>query len=346
MKLYSLLVIFLFSCATVVKVPVVETMPPDFLNIMKGGRNVAIYVDAPEGSDAGKESADPKSTIYGAIESALIEYRYFRLVDVKSKPERLKEVALSQLLGDVKGIVAELSLDGVLYLDVPQTPQSECKSSIDKIKKTRCTKTNKEGKCLQYQEYYVNLYIKTLYYTVFVRAKLVNVFTGRSIVFTNVEPAVLKNSSEVLVSCPSETEGYSKALKIAANNIARSVSPKMVDYKIPLLTSADGVTISENKSEVKKYLKSGVEWASADPPDYESAKKDWEKALSVSDKTSTDAHWNLAVYYWFSGDIEKANEFFEKAIEIGGPDWLSSKNRNIFTKFKQERERFRMEKGM
>jgi tetratricopeptide (TPR) repeat protein len=344
MKLYSLLVLFLFSCATVVKIPVVETMPPDFLTIMKGGRNVAIYVDV-ESSDAGRES-DPKATIFGAVETALTEYRYFRLVDVKSKPERLKEVALSQMLGDVKGIIEELSLDGVLYLDVPQPPGGECKSGIDRIKKTRCTKTNKEGKCLQYQEYYVNLYVKTLSYTVFVRAKLVNVFTGRSIIFTNVEPAILKNSSEVHASCPSETEGYSKALKIAANNIVKNVSPRMIDYKIPLLTSTDGVTISENKSAVKSYLKSGVEWASADPPDYEAAKKDWEKALSLSDRTSTDAHWNLAVYYWFSGDIEKANEFFEKAVDIGGPDWLSSKNRNIFTKFKQERERFKMEKGM
>ncbi len=94
---------------------------------------------------------------------------------------------------------------------------------------------------------------------------------------------------------------------------------------------------------MKSLLSSGIKWLQTDSPNLELAKKDWEKALLVSGNSSASALWNLAIYYWSKGEVEKADEFFNKSNDRGGEDWIDSKKRNIISKFHLEKDRIQLE---
>ena len=335
------LFILIFSyCTTGVKIPVVAKSPPGFQEFMRGGRNVGLYVYKSEKAQF-NEIGDWRSVIHGGVLNALQEYRYFKIVDVSSREARLKEVAYSQKMGNLKDIGQELSVDALLFIEVPISPSYECKSNTYTTERQVCKASDANGKCLRYETRTELNFVKELTYTVFVNARLVNVETGQTKQYSNTQPSVLKNTSQTpLVDCPSLLQGFNQAVEKASYNIADNLSPKMVDMDVPIYESLDGVDKS-SKDEVKKFLTTGKKWLKGDTPNLEMAKTNWEKALSLSGGNSVSAYWNLGVYHWSKGDILKADYNFKKSMEVGGPDWIDSKKRDVIAKFQEELDRFK-----
>ncbi|MCX7998765.1 MAG: hypothetical protein N3A69_07410, partial [Leptospiraceae bacterium] len=299
-KLTLFIIFLLFSCSTGVKIPVVEKSPPGFQEFMRGGKNVGLYVYKSEKAQM-NELGDWKTIIHGAILNALQEYRYFKIVDVSSREARLKEVAYNQKMGNLKDISKELSIDALLFVEVPLSPAHECKSNTYTTDKQVCVASDAVGKCLRYEMRRDLNYVKELTFTVFANARLVNLETGQTRQYANSEPVILKNTSQTpFVQCPSLLQGFNKAVEKASYNIAENLSPKMTDMEVPIYDSLDGVDRSSEK-EVEKLLSTGKKWLKGDTPNLEMAKTNWEKALSLSGGNSASALWNLGVYHWAKG---------------------------------------------
>jgi len=337
-----LLFVFLFTyiqCGTYIKVPVVEKSPPGFQEFMGGGRNLGIYVYKSE-TVSFSDTNNWKEVIHGSVLNAFQNYRYFKIIDVSSREARLKEIAYSQKIGNLKDLSRELSIEGLLFIEVPRPPSHECRSNTFTENKQVCVASDSAGKCLRYQTRTEVNFVKELTYTVFANARLVNLETAQSMQFTNSTPAVLKNTSQFpVLDCPSLLQGFKKAVEIAAYNIADHLSPKMSDMSVPIYDSVDGITDKSSKNEVKNLLNSGKKWIDTDSPNLEMAKKNWEKALSLSGGSSASAYWNLGVYHWSKGNLDTADYNFQKSLEVGGPDWIDSKKRDIISKFQAEKER-------
>jgi len=349
----ALSVILLFSnCITTAKIPVVESAPPNFYETMKKARSIGIYVDDIQDSS----TDDWKNTIHSGIKSALNDFNYFKIVDIKNRSQRLKEMSFAQQMGtEMLSIGNELSIQGLLYVNIPEPPRYDCRLSTYSKEETYCAEKDKEGKCIKQATRKVITYEQTLTYTVFVNAKLINVTSGQSIVATNTESAILKNSGETPnVPCPSLSEGYVSAVTIASNIIVETISPKVRPFSIPVFTKPTGVSDESKSKTVESYLIKGNSWLDANSPNFDFAKKDWELALTESNYSSANAFWNLAVFYWHSGEISKAEEYFNKAISTGGADFLDStfenlklifrnKRRDVINKFYEEKKRLQLE---
>lgn len=352
----QLFIFFLFNvfsnCVSIAKIPVVESAPPNFFETMKGTRSIGIYVD-----DIPNSAIDDwKNTIHASIENRLNNFNYFKIIDIKNRSQRLKEIKFAQQIGnDFKSLGAELSIQGLLYVEIPEPPKFDCKLSTQSRSETYCLARDKEGKCLKQGTRTITSYVQTLNYIVFANAKLINVSSGLSITAANTKPAILKNyGASPLVNCPSLTQGHSSAIQIASETIAETISPKVSPFSVPLFSSADGVRDDTKAKQVESHLESGLAWIDSSPPNFELAKKDWEKAVSLSANTSANAFWNLSVFYWQAGDIPKAEEFFNKSIETGGPRFLDSqmenlklifrnKRRDVINKFYEEKKRYQFE---
>lgn len=338
---YFLLLGFLSYCSTGVKIPVVQKSPPGFQEFMRGGRNVGLYVYKADKVQF-NEIGDWRSIIHGGVLNALQEYRYFKIVDVSSRETRLKEVAYSQKMGNLKDISKELSIDALLFIEVPMSPSHECKSNTYTTERQVCRASDANGKCLRYETRTELNFVKELTYTVFANARLVNLETGQTMQYSNTQPAILKNTSQTpLVECPSLLQGFNSAVQKASYNIADNLSPKMVDMDVPIYDSLDGVDKS-SKEDVEKFLTAGRKWLKGDTPNLEMAKTNWEKALSLSGGNSASAYWNLGVYYWSKGDMQQADYNFKKSMDVGGPDWIDSKKREVIAKFQEELDRFNL----
>jgi tetratricopeptide (TPR) repeat protein len=340
------------NCVTTVKIPVVESAPSNFFATMKGTRTIGIFVD-----DAPNTSIDDwKNTIHAGIEHALNDFNYFKIIDIKNRSQRLKEIGFAQQIGnDMRNLGTELSIQGLLYVEISEPPRYDCKLSTRSRSEKYCAARNKEGKCIREATRTIVSYEQTLTYTVFAKARLINIVSGQSLTAANSEPAILTNSGGTpMTPCPSIAEGYSKGIQVASNTIVTTLSPKVRPYSIPLFSSTIGVKNSLKAKTVEAYLESGNAWMESTSPNFELAKKDWDQALTNSGQSSVDAFWNLGIYYWQAGDIIKAEEYFTKCISIGGPKVLDStwenlrlifrnKRRDVINKFYEEKKRFELE---
>ena len=333
------LVLITIGCATYVKIPIVKSTPPGFDETVGTGRNMGIYINKKDSFFS--ENQNWKELIQGDILNKFQEKRYFRIVDVSNREARLKEITLSQMIGGSKSLSSELEIDLLLFIDIPQEPQSECKKYSNFITKKQCQRYDANGKCLSFIEKTFPEYTKELIYTVFVKARLINLENGRNIEHTNSEPAILKKtSSSPNIDCPSGLEALNDALNIASSEITDKLSPIVIDIDIPIYKDDSGIQKSPNKKPVLNLLKSGVTWLDSEKPNIEYAKRDWEKAASLSENNSLSALWNLGVYFWYKADFTKAEEWFKILREkASSEDWLDSKKRNALSIFETERQR-------
>ncbi|MCB1178317.1 MAG: hypothetical protein KDK36_12100, partial [Leptospiraceae bacterium] len=333
-----------FSCSTTVKIPVMNNAPAGFMEFMKGGRDIGIYVYKKQGFNL-NVSSDWRTTVHGAILNSIQKKGYFRIVDLSSREARLKEVAHSQRIGGMKDISKELSVDGLLFIEVTQPPSSECKTESRSRNDRVCSAYNNQGKCVSYRNQVVYTYIKTLVFTVYAKGRLVNLETGQAREYTNTTPAVLSNRSNLpSSSCPTQQEGFDQALLVASEKITEQLSPEMSEFEVPLLDDGTGVVDSDIKSSVKDSLKGGNKWLDTDTPNLDLAKVQWERALTLSNNNSVSAHWNLGIYHWSRGNVDQAEQYFNNAIQKGGPDWMDSKKMEVISKFKAEKDRIKLEK--
>ena len=315
------------------------------MEFMRGGRDIGMYVYKKDNADlpSGGE-ADWKTVVHGAVLNSIQRKGYFRIADMSAREQRLKEVARSQMIGGMKDISKELSVDGLLFIEVPMSPASECKTNTSLKSRRECSKYGSDGKCLSFRDVNFVEYTKQLIFTVYVKGRLVNLETGQAREYSNSKPAVLSNTSTLpTISCPSAIEGFSQAMSVAAEAIADQLSPEMTNLDVPIYDDGDGVEDSDARSAVKSALKTGNKWVDTENPNMDLAKKQWDKALSISGNSSAAAHWNLAIYHWSKGDVYNADASFKSAMEAGGPDWLSSSKREIIAKFKAEKDRIKLE---
>lgn len=341
LSIFILILIFISNCATTVKIPVVTHSPKDFNEFMHGGRNLGIYVYK---KDNIQMDLNPswKSTIEGAVVNSLQKKRYFKIVDVSTKEDRLKEVAFSQKMGGMKDLSKDLSVDALLFIHVPQSPKYECIDSSQKETKQVCESYDSNKKCTRYADKDYTVYKKTLYSTVFVNARLVNIETGQMLQHSNSEPSenAQTSTNRTVLKCPSKLSGFNYALNLASGSIADRISPTVKDMKVPIYKDAVGLSeSSSNKSEIKDLLSVGNKWLDTDNPNLEYAKKSWDQALKLSGSRSASANWNLGVYHWAKADFKTADMYFVQATEKGGPDWIDSEKREVLSAFESEKQR-------
>ncbi len=340
---YSLLVYFflnIINCSTIIKIPVVKNSPPGFEQSMGVGRNLGIYVSKSEESIF-RDIREWKYLIQGSVLNKFLEKRYFKIVDISKREARLKEVVFSQMMGVNKDITKDLPVDILLSIEIPQEPISECNQYTQFYFRQECAKIDAMGKCLRYVQKKIPEYSKVLTYTVFVKAKMMNLETGQSLEYTNSEPAVLtRKSGSPFIDCPSKVEALNEALNIASEEIAMRLSPSVEEIDVKVYKDDTGFSESLKKKEILKLLESGNSWLKTDKPNIELARRDWETALKLSNQTSASAFWNLGVYYWFKGDLIIAGDYFKKSFQIGQDlGWVDSKKRNTFSIFEAEKER-------
>lgn len=285
-------------------------------------------------------------TIRASMKSVLEEYGYYTIVDVDSRNARYDELARSQtgLTNYQLSIGQELQVDHLFFVNMMALPRSECKIEMVTDSVAMASAALQMAAAASNQDVKVDTQSTSrptgvLYLTVFVEGKLVNIETGRSVSVVATEPYRLENQAGNR-QCPSELQAFDGALKQAAKKIADRLSPRVRTYTLPIEDSVDDVSVGD-KGLVQLYLEDGIKWVEAG--DMEQAIRSWELALEESGGTSGAALWNLAVAKFAAGEVDEAEQLFNRALRAGGAGFLDSSKRSAYTLFKAEKKRIEEE---
>jgi hypothetical protein len=325
------------SCATTLPIPVVKKAPERYMEVMGNKKRVGIVLGNVQ-TVPGMGKDDFRSSIESETVQAVQKAGYFTIVDLESRKKRMEEIAYTQsgMTNEMRAIGQEVSADGLLYINAPQPPRADCKVEINHITEKVCTAYDASNKCLRYTDRQRTESTGKLTVALSVSGKLVNIETGEALLHSYNESTEYKSSSGD-PSCPSVLSGISSATKKAATSIAEGLSPVVEEYKVPVYDDADGVD-KANKSQVQDQLKAGLKWADGDSKDFTAAAKSWTQALQLSGGKSVNANWNLAVYQWSKKDFNQAENYFQAAFRLGGPEFMTSKRRDIYQKFQDDRK--------
>ncbi len=356
----------LTACSTYIKIPVVASMPQGFMQMMKGGKKIAIIAaKSPDGAEY-SDFGDMTTAIQGAAENAFRDYRYFEMVDIAGRRDRLREIAFTQsgMTAEQREIGQEFAVNGFLYLEVPAPPQADCRMSTRTKQVEECVARDEKGKCTRNYFRTVIISTATLTMRVSVKGRLVNLETGQMMTHlaSNIGAARLETDSALLnalnsvrgnstgqyvneseggiASCPSVLTSFQDAVGIAAQDLVMHLSPKIVDYNVVIEDDIAG-TPDSAKDAVKGLLKAAIKWLKSDSPNFEEAFENWKQAFDLSGGQSLSALWNLAIYYWATGDLAQADQYFTK-VKIN-PDFFDDKKMEIYSTFKAEKKRRDME---
>jgi hypothetical protein len=341
LSLLALLGLHIASCTTYVKIPAVTQTPQGFTGAMRGGRNIVILrVPYQEPYISGLAS-NWSASVLGAVEKAINDYAYFRIIDPGSRRMRLEALAQSQtgLTSTQKQLGQELAIDGFLIVEIAGSPAYDCKQKISFETRNECLQRNSEGKCMSSRDVREKIITGEMHFAMPLKARLVNVETGQALAHQHDRPSVTANyrGNE---ACPAITRSFESALSASAGAIVSRLSPRVTLFSVPLLKDGpDGP--SEDATE--EALKAGIKWAKTDPPQMEEAQKHWQEALRVSNYKSASAFWNLAVIAWAQGDMDGAEQNFRRAQGLGGQSFLSSGMQKAFSLFAAEKKRMSME---
>ena len=350
--LITLILAFLVGCTPTVQMSVVKKMPKNFVATMKGGKKIGIMAVEPKNKGWFKGWGDWSSTIQGAMENKFNSHGYFTIVDVAGRKARLSELSYqrSGMTTGFKAIGKELKIDGLLYLEMTNQPRTTCTKKRTRRNVRYCRAQNANGQCTSFgTRVQYRMEAKRLV-SVFLKARLVNLETGRTISYSYNKPVemVTAQTGATQMDCPSVLEGFSKAMEKGSKEVANHLSPKVEPYHVPLGAKPIGVAKAQQK-KVESLLKAGIKWVTTSPPNFEEAKDKWKEALEASGYKSAFAFWNLGVYYWNIGDMDKALEMFTKAKRAGGPDFLESSalvgnsKMDVYSRFKREKKRLELE---
>jgi len=352
-NLLTLTVLVFFSCT-----PKVAIQFPKFpqgvygqklKTVMQGQRTLGILAPDPGATlMANVGNFDFTEIAEGEVENAFTRRGYFEFVDLKNRKDRLRELARTQtgLTRVQKLIGQEKAVDALLVVKMDRYPKMECKIENLYDSAQIAVEALKLGVDIFARSQGHNLGIDTdmgntrrptgvLYLTPFIKAKLVNIETGRVVSYSFEKPFRQVNRVGT-VQCPTALKALDASVKEAAKEIANHLSPKIAIHKIALEKNVGNVD-SATASVVKSYLNEGMRFAKAN--NLEAAAEQWEEALSESGGMSAGAYWNLAAYKWYAGEMDEAQEYFTRAMRTGGPGWLTSGKRETYTLFKQELRR-------
>lgn len=287
------------GCASTVRLPVVTQAPDRFFPAFSRLRTIGLFI-VPNSN----LKPEWKALTAGSIENELHNAGYFNLVDVSHREDLLSELAFQ-----ASGITRESTqigvwdeTDGLLFLEFFQPPVFCQRSDIFS----------------GYQSF------------VFLRASLVDVKTSRRLSVTLSDPISTS-------ACGDKAALLAQAVAQIAVKVADGVSPRVAQTPIPLSEDAGDVSSGETRSRVRQLLRSGVEWVTADPPNFDYARRDWERSDQESRGTSAGAAWNLAIASWHDRDYAKAEALFQRALSGQA---ASPAQKRIYGLFAEEKKRF------
>lgn len=331
-------VLWLAACSSgeYVRIKVVNSIPNNYYEVMKGGKNVGIVF-----LDSKKKLPDPswEKILHAEMENSIRSLGYFNVIDIASRADRLKEITRSQtgLTSEAIEISKEFALDALIYLEVVNPPRSVCKTGTEK--KLVPQKCPKNAKCPPLE---VIITVKTLLLNIYISGKIVNIETGQSIAYTTTDAVPLVKKGEKNVECITMQEGFPAAAKTTSMALAQKLSPQISYFAAELNDDPLGSPESSG-DKVKDLLNQGNTWAKNNPTDLKNAKEFWEKALKESGNRSAYAFWNLALAFWSEGNLSEAERLFNESFKNGGKKFANSENISIFDKFKSEKKRIELE---
>jgi len=309
--------------------------------VMQGRRKVGIVAVKPRDPTMLQRmgyTEDWSATVEAAVNAAISRRGYYTLIDVASRRDRLTELAYTQsgMTDQQKTIGQELATDGLLFIQMTNQPRQECKTemvtSAMAVAGNLLSMAVSKGQARQQD---TTVPTGALFLTVFIQAKLTNIETGQTVIFSVNKPFKLVNEAGN-TECPSTLAAFNGALEQASTDIADNLSPNVVEQHIVLLDDVDDLD-SNVADRIEKYLKAGNKWAESQ--EYEMAAEQWQNALNESGYQSLSALWNMAVYKWYSGDMETAEKYFTQALKRGGPDFMDGNKAEIWRDFRTERKR-------
>lgn len=328
--------LILGSCKThTLNVTVASSVPPKFIEVMKGGNRIAVFSKKDK-----RNNTDWKHQLEGAIKNELNHAGYFTIVDVASRKDRLEAIAFSNsgMTAEAKEIGKEMSVDGFLYLTTASEPKTECTRESREVKKEVCVAKDKEGKCTKTNIKYETKWTSTLLVNVYMEGILVNLETGRTLGHAITETQKFRKSQK---DCPSELEAIEKATEKGAEELVSRISPVMTQMEIEVFNDTDANI--PNKDQINHRLDEGAKALANDEPDYLSIISVWEDAARLADEKAPEPYWNLGIAYWKMLRMNQAEENFSKALNLGGRDFRDDqKIMNVYRTF--EMEKSRMEK--
>ncbi len=291
---------------------------------------------------------DFSNIVESEVEKAITERGYFDFVDMKNRKDRLRELAKTQtgLFSVQKMIGQEQAADALLVIQMSQGPRTDCKVEhvfsvakasweVAKIGYRVYMESQGHGTWVMGDPTESSIPTGVLYMTLFIKANMVNIETGRSVAYGYAKP-YRQIASPGDLNCPSGLKAFDESLKVAAQEIADHLSPKIDIHEIALETDVGDVDPGAADA-VQGYLKEGFKFAEKN--NLEAASEQWEEALNEAGGQSAAAYWNLAAYKWYAGDMPAAHDLFRKAMRVGGPGWLDDDKRETYALFQEEYKR-------
>lgn len=358
-KIIFLIIILLFavnSCSSTppLKFPIYEGGKDDRVRIfLKGKRSIGIVAGKPNRGQLNKLdfSGNWATLMEAKVESALSKRGYFTIVDLAHRKERLRQLAHSQsgLTSQSLKIGKEMAVKLILVVTLTNAPKTECKiekelNRENPIGNIMSGLVNKPKDAGEEEDGVISSTLSTTastiggkrntgirYFSVYIQAKMIEVETGKSLAEAISAPYRHPNQSGNL-ECPSVLKALDGALTVSAVKLAERLSPGLIEMDIPFSNDVSDVREPQQK-RVEDSLNSGI--TSTKASDMNEAGKAWLRAYSASSNQSLAATWNLAIYYWWAGQDQKAQTMFKKFFNSDNPDFVNLEKRTIWAKFKK-----------
>ncbi|MGJ4746147.1 lipoprotein LipL41 [Leptospira sp. SA-E8] len=250
---------------------------------------------------------------------------YFKILDLKDRPDVLgeKDLTLEGLHKNRKKIGEVLDADAILYVSVKQ-PESQCyvERKMDYLAlgmavlrvaaagKDRDRQLSRAAASLAEDPIIKPTGVRKVYIPI--EANLIRIDSGEMMKAVISKPSIIYNGVGD-VSCPSILPSLSTALDESISEIQRRLSPKVESEDISIFTE-------DENPEVEALLLEGYEEITGENPNFQRAKIAWEKADQKAKGKSWAAKANLATYYFSEGDYQKAVQYYDEAIRLGGPE--------------------------
>ncbi|GBF40156.1 lipoprotein LipL41 [Leptospira johnsonii] len=326
--LFCLLLVFITCQSVTVEYPKYPSTKEgrDLKQFLNGVRTVAFTLEPMNSEIWGHESN--RSFILmvpGKIYESFSKDSYFKILDLKDRADILeeKELSFEGIQKNRKKIGALLDADAILYVSVKQ-PESQCyvESKMDYLAlgmavlrvaaagKDRDRQLSRAASSLVNDPIVKPTGVRKVYIPI--EANLIRIDSGETLKVVISKPSIIFNGVGD-VSCPSILPSLSTALDESISEIQRRLSPKVESEDISIFTE-------DENPEVEALLLEGYEEIAGENPNFQRAKAAWEKADLKAKGKSWAAKANLATYYFSEGDYQKAIQFYDEAIRLGGPE--------------------------
>ncbi|PJZ48172.1 lipoprotein LipL41 [Leptospira saintgironsiae] len=326
--LFCLLATFITCQSVTVEYPM---YPPtkegrDLKQFLNGVKTVAFALE-PMNSEIWSHESNRSFVLMvpAKIYESFSDDSYFKILDLKDRPDVLeqKDLSLEGIQKYRKKIGEILDADAVLYVSVKQ-PESQCyvEAKMDYLAlgmavlkvvaagKDRNRQYSRAAASLVSDPIVKPTGVRKVYIPI--EANLIRVDSGEMMKTILSKPSIIYNGVGD-ISCPSMLPSLSTALDESISEIQRRLSPKVESEDISIFTE-------DENPEVEALLLEGYEEITGENPNFHRAKISWEKADLKAKGKSWAAKANLATYYFSEGDYQKAIQFYDEAIRLGGPE--------------------------